>query len=232
MDENEIDITEVPKENDKDAAHAIVRAIVSIIPIAGGPALEYMKYLYTAPVEKRRDEWIRAVGTRLVECEKNISDFNKTVLATNELFITILLNASYIALRNHQQEKLYALQNAVLNTATNMPIEENLQIVFVNMIDSLTPIHLKLLAYFRDPKKWIEKNKISKISSSEIMPECKEEPGIYKKIIRDLITQDLVSEIGAVNYTFDEKSKNLFFPITTPIGNKFLDYISFAEKDW
>jgi hypothetical protein len=65
------------------------------------------------------------------------------------------MHASQIALLNHQREKLDALQNAVLHSALAEAIDADHQLMFVHLIDALTPSHLRLLKYFNNPREWL-----------------------------------------------------------------------------
>jgi hypothetical protein len=62
------------------------------------------------------------------------------------------LQASQIALRNHQKVKIEALQNAILNTVLNSSIDDFKALYFTNLIDTFTPLHIQLL-HFLDSSK-------------------------------------------------------------------------------
>ena len=55
-----------------------------------------------------------------------------------------------IALRSHQEEKLNALRNGVINTAKPMFPEDDIYLMFINWIDTFTPWHLRILNYLND----------------------------------------------------------------------------------
>jgi hypothetical protein len=222
--ENEIEMPTIPEEDKKDAAYTALKAALSAIPYIGGPVAELLKYVIAPPIDKRRDDWLENIAYRLYECEKKIESFKVNDLRGNDLFITIFLNATAIAIRNHQSEKLLYLQNAVLNTAIKIPIEENMQIMFINMIDTLTPLHLRVLKYFHDPKIWLENNKVSELSLKNVFPELAYDKTFYNRVIRDLINFELVSEVGAINYHFTDNSKMKYEPVITNFGKVFLKY--------
>jgi hypothetical protein len=50
-----------------------------------------------------------------------------------------------------------ALQNAVLNSALQIEIDENIQMILLRYIDNLTPLHLKMLALFENPRAYMQK---------------------------------------------------------------------------
>jgi len=57
------------------------------------------------------------------------------------------MQATTIAMRSHQTEKLTALHNAIVNSAIPSSSKKDLQLVFVRFIDELTPLHVKLLSF-------------------------------------------------------------------------------------
>jgi hypothetical protein len=69
----------------------------------------------------------------------------------DEKLITTILVATDAAGRTHQQEKLEALRNACLHVASNTDVDEQYVLVFVRLIDDLTPLHLKVLTNLADP---------------------------------------------------------------------------------
>lgn len=75
-------------------------------------------------------------------------------LAQYEAFTTAFLHASQIAMRTHQQEKLDALHNVVLNVAAETAPDASMQVMFLDALDTLTPWHLLLLDCIADPIGW------------------------------------------------------------------------------
>jgi hypothetical protein len=56
------------------------------------------------------------------------------------------MHATQAAIRNHQKEKLEALRNAVLNSAEKNALDEDIKLMFVSLIDTFTPWHLRILS--------------------------------------------------------------------------------------
>lgn len=148
-----------PKPNKADITHTLVCAGIASIPVIGGAGVEFFKMLITPSIEKRRQKWMEEVAKGLKELEDNkfilIED-----LKNNETFITTVMQASQTAIRNHQKEKLEALRNAVLNAALPNAPEEDLQVMFLNLIDTLTVSHIKILHFLNDPHALIKKHGI------------------------------------------------------------------------
>jgi hypothetical protein len=54
-------------------------------------------------------------------------------------------------MRTHQKEKIEALRNTVLNVAAGTGPDDNLQLIFLNIVDTLIPYHIRFLRFFQDP---------------------------------------------------------------------------------
>jgi hypothetical protein len=83
---------------------------------------------------------------------------NLEELRNNEEFIDVLLQAIPMGLKHHQEEKRYALKNAIINSAHDDAPDISLQQTFLSCIDTFTVWHINVLMLFTDPKKWFEKN--------------------------------------------------------------------------
>ena len=90
--------------------------MLSAIPTIGGPALELFNTIIAPPFERRRNEWLESLANRLDALEKE-KRLKIEQLSGNEEFISVVMHATTVAIRNHKQEKIDALRNAVLNSA-------------------------------------------------------------------------------------------------------------------
>ncbi len=79
-------------------------------------------------------------------------------LSTNDAFIDTVMQASQVAAQTANQEKREALRNAVLNAAMPNPPDESKRQIFVNLVETLTPWHLRILVLFDNPPMWFQKH--------------------------------------------------------------------------
>ena len=96
----------------------------------------------------RLDVWRSDVTNKLISLsqqKKDLLDFIQ-----GEQFQAIFIKATRAVTESYQREKIQALQNAVLNTASGIDINEDLQHSFIEMLKELTPSHLHLLKYIFD----------------------------------------------------------------------------------
>jgi hypothetical protein len=227
-----MDKVKKPKKSAGDVIHALTKATISKIPIAGAHAAEIFALIVTPPLERRRDEWIESIGEGLKELAQKVEGFKLEDLAENEAFITTVTHATQAAIRNHQKEKLEALRNAVLNAALPNPLEQDMQLMFLIYVDTLTTWHLTILKFLDDPKEWGTKHgitypdwSIGGISAAleHAFPELRGKQATYDVFIRDLHSRGLTTT-DSVHTAIS--GAGILASRTTDMGKQFLTFIS------
>lgn len=207
---------DVPSRTMADHGYAAIRAAISAIPVAGGPAVEVLAAVIRAPIEKRRDEWMAAVSGALTTLDRN-NRIDLAALSNDPQFIDAILEATQIALRTSKEEKLAALRNAVLNTALRSESDEAIREILLNMIDGLTPIHMEFLKHFK-----------GKCSTSSLegfvygIPALKDSPLLYHTIWKDLSDRGLIEGDAAI----PTKESPVIYCTLSELGQRFLKFIS------
>ena len=211
----------VPKQSKGDVVHTLVKAGLSAIPVVGGPAAELFQYVIQPPLEKRRGEWMVQVGTKLQELETNGLKLDE--LQKNEEFVSAVMHASQIALRTHQAAKLDALRNAIVNIAKGQAPDEALQNVFLNLVDTFTELHLRILKVFQNPTPSSNMS-IGGLGSAleHNIPELRGNRELYDQLWKDLYSRGLVNTDG-LHMTMT--GHGLSQKRTTGIGEAFLQFI-------
>lgn len=141
-----------PETRIVDVAHTGCKAGLALIPIVGGAAAEVFSAIITPPIEKRRDKWIESIVDKLRELEKKTESFSIEELSQNELFVSVLLQASKVAISTHQKDKINSLKNIVLNSANLNEVDDDKQLMFIEFIDNFTEQHIKLLNFINKPE--------------------------------------------------------------------------------
>ncbi|MBI5696747.1 MAG: hypothetical protein HZC51_13625 [Nitrospirae bacterium] len=132
-----------------DVAHTFAKAIISAIPVVSGPASVLFDEIFKKPLDKRREHWLISLAKTVEELLEKVDVLSAEILSTNEAFISLVLEASVVAQRTHQQEKLDALKNAIQNSVLPNAPEEYYQSMFVKLIDEFTPMHVDVLELYR-----------------------------------------------------------------------------------
>jgi len=219
-----------------DAAHEISKAVLSVVPSAGGPLVALFENIFTAPLNKRKQEWFEELVGVVTEIQDKLEDMTPEKLSQNEMFITAALQASQIAIRNHKKEKIEALRNALLNSVQPTAPSEDKQLIFLRLIDELTPWHLRLLGLLNNPLKWMEKNGINNpgwggagVSTviEHCLPELRGNRDFCDQLIRDLQSGGLVGQGNFVHVTMT--GRGMLESRTSAMGKEFISFISKSD---
>ncbi|MGH9979434.1 MAG: hypothetical protein ACRD8Z_26895, partial [Nitrososphaeraceae archaeon] len=156
--DSDMDLTN-PKSSTGDYLHsAVTTGIPAVATIAGtlgadpligtavGVGTAVFSMVVGKPLESRLNQWREKVG-RDIQVLK-AKGVNIEFLSDDPRFLTIVTQATLIAIRNHHDEKITALRNCILNSALSIDIDENEQLMFLNLIDTFTPLHLIILRFY------------------------------------------------------------------------------------
>jgi hypothetical protein len=216
-----------------DAAREIGRAIVSVVPVAGGPLQVAFENVFSSPIENRKQAWLEQLADVVTELQQRVSGLTPEALAANATFVTVAMQASQIALRNHQKEKLEALRNAVLNSGMPTPPEEDEQMTFLRLIDQLTPWHLQLLALLDNSVAWMERHGVrypqwgmGGVSTviEHCLPALRGKRDTYDQLVRELQADGLLGQGNYLHTTMT--GGGMVASKTTERGKRFIAYIS------
>jgi hypothetical protein len=213
-----------------DIAYTAAKAGISLIPWVGGSAAEIFGAIVMPPLQKRRDQWIEDIAKGLAELREKRPGLDIDEFLKSDQFITAILDATQIALKNHKKEKLDALKNSILNSAVEPGLDQDVRMVFLRYIDELTPWHLRILAYFQDPAGWLSEHKIA---MPELMmggltegvfrafPELKKEGVLYQQIVADLKARGLLESFSDGTMSL----QGILASRTSELGRKFMRFI-------
>ncbi len=227
-----MDIKQKPKAGVGDMLHTVAKAGLSAIPVAGGPAAEFFAAIITPPIVKRRDKWIESLGKDIAALQEKIEEFNIEDLQNNDQFITAVMHATNTASKNHDQEKLEALRNAILNVALKVEPDEDLQIIFLNYIDELTRWHLRILSFFSSPSEWYKRHDIKRKeyvmggpsnALEDAFQELRGNRGFYDQLIKDLYSRGLFT-IESLHVGMSPQG--IYASRTSETGDRFIKFIT------
>lgn len=222
-------ITEIPKAELVDHIQFGNQVLASAV-FAGylGPALKICEWFMAGPLQKRRDCWIQAIALRLVVMERYVKDFRWQRLQDKEEFVTIAAQASQIAMRTHQQEKLEALRSAVTNSAIGSGNDFGVESMFLQFIDRFTVEHITWLKHYHNYQKGRKppgSADLENMIANGKHPEwraghsaCEE---LRKIIVTDLNNSGLLKDLEPI-----DRLEAGWYNAVTDLGERFLEYIS------
>ena len=178
----------------------------------------------------------------MVQVSKAINDLQKSAgisvneLANNDVFTSFLLQATPIALRNHQQAKLETLKNALASVGNPEFSNEDLAFQFLRYIDELTVSHLGILRTIAERSDAFKAVKSMQQAFEQLMhgERVGLTPMIARTYLRDLDARGLVNAIDLEDLP-DFESKAVYIaaeqserhPLQlTELGVRFLAFVS------
>lgn len=154
-----MDNLQPPEETTSDKLYNLLKGTIGIIPYAGSIASEAFGIIVTSPIVKRKQNWAELVVSKLKELEETKIGFNIDRLKEDEEFISFLMEASEIALKSHQKEKISALRNSIGNYFGNDYLDFDKKFSFLKVVEQITPTHLKILLFISKNKELLEKER-------------------------------------------------------------------------
>jgi hypothetical protein len=187
-------------------------AVSAIGAVNGIPGVaEVFSLIVESPLDKRRKKWAIQVTDAINDLiDKGV--MTDSELASNEVFLSAVMEASQQAIRTHQAEKIEALLNSIKSSARET-IESDYQKLFYNYLNQFTVMHLGL------------------IKSIEINCNQSKEP--WEKLIQEISTQyfsgdarlfyTMVEELEVGKGLIESRDQDY---ILTDLGYKFQKFIS------
>ncbi|MEX2283285.1 MAG: hypothetical protein WEE89_12445 [Gemmatimonadota bacterium] len=246
-----------PQETRSDKSHAAGKlatiGAAGLIATAGGLGAAVAAFgmqalvelVFRNPIEKRNEEWAQRVATVLETLEKREPGKSAAEvlrdLQANPEFMTTLQRASIYAVRTHQTEKIDALKNAVLNAALPGAPEADLQALYLQLIDQLSPSQMRILAFFTDPVKTLvgqgryhllprRLRKMSPLAAARVaFPELEERAPLWFNFIRALEREDLIE--GVLRENPESGFYDGLKPQATSLGRGFLEFVTGVERE-
>lgn len=95
-------------------------------------------------LNKRAEKWKSDVLSRLEKLEAEYD-----LVVNSESFATALIKTSELAVKTESDEKRQLLANALVNTYS-LKIDEDKTIIFLQLIEKYTILHIQIIKYFHD----------------------------------------------------------------------------------
>jgi hypothetical protein len=152
-------------------------------------------------------------------------------LADDPVFTDAVINATRAAQATHQDEKLDALRNGVLNSLGPGAPSVDEQSRFFRLVEEFGVAHLTMLTFLNDPGGWFDDHGLQKQTYmmggrgnllEEAIPEFRGNRSWYDLLAHDLDTASLTQSNLHVTMT----GSGMWESCATPLGSRFLAFIT------
>jgi hypothetical protein len=227
-----VEPTPPSKSTGREVAEKAVEAGLSLIPIAGSPIAVAFAYAVGRGYNRRLQAWLTQLAEAVEDLIDQVEDLDLDSLAENEDFLDAVATATRAAERTHQDIKIEALRNAVLNAALPSAPDTDTQMMFLRWVDEFTGSHLRLLTVLNDPPRWfgprnLERPDVYRGFRIEMLeralPELVGRREFCEQLLRDLNSAGMT----VISSLFGpETGGSLMDSTTTEIAKRFIAFIS------
>lgn len=227
-----MDTTPPAKSKSREIIERTVEAGLGSVPLAGAALAIAFVTTVNWRLDKRREEWITGLAEAVEDLRQRMDGLDLAALADSDLFVDAVVSATRTIEHTHQEEKVSALRNAVLNSVAADAPDADAQAIMLNLIDRFTPSHLRLLTLWDDPPAWFERHGLTAPQAAMMgsrtqtvdagLPEMANRRDFYLRLASELGSEGMLTASlqGSVSPT------SLMNRLTTDFGRQFVRSIS------
>ena len=220
------------KSTGREIVERAAEAGLSAVPIVGGALAVAFVAAVSHSLDKRREEWLTGLAEHVEQLRQRRGDLDLETLAGNPLFVDAVVTATRTIEHTHQEDKISALRNAVLNSVAPDAPDADTQAIILNLVDRYTVSHLRLLTLWNDPPAWFARQGLappqaamagSRTQTVEAgLREMKGRQEFYLRIASDLAAAGMLTASLSGNVS----ASALMDRLTTGFGRQFVEFIS------
>lgn len=218
-----------------DVGQALVVGGVGGIPTVGGLLSKIVEESWKPRLERRREEWFNQLAEDVASLAEDVADLEARM--GSEEVLEVVLQAGNLAVQAAHQEKWRQLRAAVLNTALELEPDRDRRMMFLALIDRLTPSHVRMLSFLEAPRRyagsvgaaWTRDLHTSRLLDHACRLFDNLDADLIRHVIRDLDAAGLSEALDLLEQDLDEAEVQE--PRTTRFGDAFLTFITAPSHD-
>lgn len=225
------DLHKTPKE---DHFNNVLKAAIGAIPIVGSPISSLMNDYIPSKKQKRILEFIESLTKEFGELKNISAHMINTDYILSDEFAFILETVIKRVSENYQKDKLSAYKAILLNSLCNTDVKESEKEYFLNLVNNLTTLHLRILSFLYSPnlnaRNMDEKSLVGGFSQMFEYVFKDIDLEIIKNAFQELYDMGLVNTKKDAFYTMTSSSGlHLLGDRTSNFGKRFIKFITFGE---
>jgi hypothetical protein len=221
------------KSTSREIVEKAVEGAVGMVPIVGSPLAAAFALAMGWSYNKRMQLWFEDVAEAIRELQDAAEDWPALEdLRENDVFVDAVVHASRAAQATHQEEKLRALRNGVLNSIAPDAPSVDEQARFFRLVDELTPSHLRLLNFLQDPgaafaAAGLDRPSLmmgGRMTLLEMLPDFRGRPREWIDLLAKDLTDAGLTNYGGLHTT--QTGDSLWLPATSGLGSRLLAFVT------
>ncbi|MGW3855801.1 hypothetical protein [Micromonospora arida] len=222
------------KSAGREMTEKIIEAGLNTVPIVGGPTGVMFAYAVRYTFDRRMTKWLEELAEAVDDLAAQVGDINFDTLADNDIFVDAVATATRAAERTHQEAKIEALRNAVLNSACPGSPDADTQAIFLRFVEDFAAAHLQILGLFNNPFAWCAERGLPADTTGHTgsrrrlikqgIPQFADRREFCDVIVRDLTNAGLLANFGSLDTRVS--SLEMYKPLTTVLGKQFIEFIT------
>jgi hypothetical protein len=133
----------------------ILKAVLASTPFCGGIASLMTDYIPNAKFE-RIEKFTKQIAEDLIRLQDKVEE---TKIHTDE-FAFIFENCFRGVAENYQKDKIEAFRGILINSALGGEKAEDEKEYFLNLVNTLSALHIRILKFMAEPIEYLKENKI------------------------------------------------------------------------
>jgi len=178
-------LQKVFESTNEDKNYNAIKGSLGLIPQIGSPLAEFFSTYITNPAQERLHNFLEVLVNDLKKLEIEREDFNIESLDSNQIFITMLIRSLETVRRNHHKEKILFLKNLLLNSVFIDSVDEDLKLLFLDLIDELKVSQFNLL--------FLANNFAGYNKKQIVLDDINKNKDLYSIFLKKLISLELIS---------------------------------------
>jgi hypothetical protein len=220
------------KSAGREIVERVVEGALGSVPLAGNMLAVTFVTAVNWRLNERREKWIADLAEKVEKLSGQVDGLDLGKMLDRDEFVDAVVSATRTIEHTHQQVKIDALRNAVLNSALPDAPDADTQAIFLNLIDRYTPSHLRLLALWDDPPAWFKSHGLtpptaamtgSRTQTVEAgLPELAGKQDFYLRVANELHTEEMLIAKLMGNVS----PPSLMSRLTSNFARKFVRFIT------
>jgi hypothetical protein len=219
-------VTDLPPSSLSEHLLNILKAALATAPFCGGIASLMSDYIPGRRV-KRPEEFATRVGQDLEQLQERVN----TAQIESDQFAFIFERCFRGASEFPQQERLEAFRGILINSVLPTSLSQDQQEFFLNLVERLSVIHLRILRFMAFPRSYLEAMGIPENlihgGFSDFFPIALPDVGleVIRSAFADLHALGLISTDAHIFNTMTAgQGLNLLGDRVTPLGKDFIGF--------